>query len=246
MKKFGRDKIALFLACTSVLGGKTQAMNTKGSNPQTVAAVGGAVSRSNKSVKQGLTKNQKLAIAVAASVVGVTAIGLIILGVKKHLDNKNDPNKNKGNKGGNKDNIDEDGSHKNNDDVKNPKSNKKDVNEEGYDYVSEVNNRLKVAGKEKEKDLKSFNEAVDVIKNHKFNENDMEQIGEFLKVVKGEKKIPKEVGGLFNFKSCFILGESNVVGVDLDDGIYMLRFTMKGFEIQKYDKNFDLIYSLKL
>ena len=42
MKKFGRDKIALFLACTSVLGGKTQAMNTsKAQSPQTVAGVGG-------------------------------------------------------------------------------------------------------------------------------------------------------------------------------------------------------------
>ena len=246
MKKFGRDKIALFLACTSVLGGKTQAMNTKGSNPQTVAAVGGAVSRSNKSVKQGLTKNQKLAIAVAASVVGVTAIGLIILGVEKHLDNKNDPNKNKGNKGGNKDNIDEDGSHKNNDDVKNPKSNKKDVNEEGYDYVSEVNNRLKVAGKEKEEDLKSFNKAVYVIKNHKFNENDMKQIGEFLKVVKGEKKIPKDVKISFMLTSRFKFGD-NVVYVELADGMdYGICFKMDGFEIRKYDKNVKLIYSLKL
>lgn len=67
MKKFGRDKIVLFLAYTSVLGGKVQAMNTKGSNPQTVAALGGVTSRSNKSVKQGLTKNQKLTIAVTAS-----------------------------------------------------------------------------------------------------------------------------------------------------------------------------------
>ena len=42
MKKFGKDKIALFLACTSVLGNKASAMNTNEAKaPQTVAAVGG-------------------------------------------------------------------------------------------------------------------------------------------------------------------------------------------------------------
>ena len=63
MKKFGRDKIALFLACTSVLGGKTQAMNTsKAQSPQTVAAVGGATSRINQSVKQGLKRSKEYRI----------------------------------------------------------------------------------------------------------------------------------------------------------------------------------------
>ena len=42
MNKFGKDKIALFLAFTSVLGNKASAMNTnKAQSPQTVAAVGG-------------------------------------------------------------------------------------------------------------------------------------------------------------------------------------------------------------
>ena len=44
MSEFGRDKIALFLACTSFLGGKTSAKDIDGvrsKNPQTVAAVGG-------------------------------------------------------------------------------------------------------------------------------------------------------------------------------------------------------------
>ena len=42
MAKLGKDKIALFLACTSVLGGKTQAMNiSKVQSPQTIGAVGG-------------------------------------------------------------------------------------------------------------------------------------------------------------------------------------------------------------
>ena len=42
MKKFGRNKIALFLACTSVLGGKIQAMNLdEAQTQQTLATVGG-------------------------------------------------------------------------------------------------------------------------------------------------------------------------------------------------------------
>ena len=42
MAKLGKDKIALFLACASVLGGKTQAMNiSKVQNPQTIGTVRG-------------------------------------------------------------------------------------------------------------------------------------------------------------------------------------------------------------
>jgi hypothetical protein len=89
MAKLGKDKIALFLACASVLGGKTQAMNiNKAQSPQTVAAVGGAASRNNQSDKQRLTKNQKLAIGGAASLAVVSAVGLTIWGVKRHNDKK--------------------------------------------------------------------------------------------------------------------------------------------------------------
>ncbi len=49
MAKLGKDKIALFLACASVLGGKTQAMNiSKVQNPQTIGTVGGARNQSKK------------------------------------------------------------------------------------------------------------------------------------------------------------------------------------------------------
>ena len=42
MAKLGKDKIALFLACASVLGGKIQAMNIdKPQSRQTLEAVGG-------------------------------------------------------------------------------------------------------------------------------------------------------------------------------------------------------------
>ncbi len=85
MKKFGNDKIALLLACTSVLSVKTQAIDTtKVQNPQTVAAAVKATSRGNKSVKQGLTKNQKLGIIAAVSFVVASAVGFTIWGVNRN------------------------------------------------------------------------------------------------------------------------------------------------------------------
>ena len=85
MKKFGRDRIALFLTCMSVLGNRTSAMNTnKAQNPQSVAAVRrGVTSRNNQSVRQGLTKNQKLGIIAAASFVVASAVGFTIWGVNR-------------------------------------------------------------------------------------------------------------------------------------------------------------------
>ena len=94
MKKFSRKKIAFALACTSILGVKIQAMDTnKAQTPQTVAAVG-ATSRNNQS-KQGLSKNQKLGIIAAASLVVASVVVFTILGVK-YLGKKescSDPNK---------------------------------------------------------------------------------------------------------------------------------------------------------
>ena len=85
MKKFGNDKIALLLACTSVLSVKTQAVGTnKVQNPQTVAAAVRATSRINQSVKQGLTKNQKLGIIATASFVVASAVGFTIWGVNRN------------------------------------------------------------------------------------------------------------------------------------------------------------------
>ena len=90
MKKFGRDRIALFLTCMSVLGSRTSAMNTnKAQNPQSVAAVGGVTSRNDQFVKQGLTKNQKLGITAAiTTLVAVPAVALTIWGIKKHKNEK--------------------------------------------------------------------------------------------------------------------------------------------------------------
>ena len=90
MKKFGRDRIALFLTCMSVLGSRTSAMNTnKAQNPQSVAAVGGVTSRNDQFVKQGLTKNQKLGIGAAiTTLVAVPAVALTIWGIKKHKNEK--------------------------------------------------------------------------------------------------------------------------------------------------------------
>ena len=56
MNKFGRRKVALFLACASVLGGKTQAMKEPQSR-QTFAAVGGL-----------LIKNQTKALLIGLKI----------------------------------------------------------------------------------------------------------------------------------------------------------------------------------
>ena len=104
MKKFGKDKIALFLACTSLLSDKASAINMgKTQNQHPVAAVGGAISRNNNPVQQGLSKKQKFTIATIASILAFAVIGGTILGVKKYLGNKDEPSK-KDNKDDNKKN----------------------------------------------------------------------------------------------------------------------------------------------
>ena len=92
MKKFGRDRIALFLTCMSVLGSRTSAMNTnKAQNPQSVAAVRGVTSRNDQFVKQGLTKNQKLGITAAiTTLVAVPVIAFTIWGIKRHSKSEQD------------------------------------------------------------------------------------------------------------------------------------------------------------
>ena len=97
MAKLGKDKIALFLACASVLGGKTQAMNiNKVQSLQTIGTVGGATTPVKN---KGLSKKQKIGIAAAITLpVVAAAVGFTIYGVKKHSAKKdNDSNKNNNN-----------------------------------------------------------------------------------------------------------------------------------------------------
>jgi len=92
MKKFGKDKVALFLTCMSVFGNRTSAMNAnKAQNPQPVVAVGGATFRNNRSVKQGLSKNQKLAIGGAVSLAVVSAVGFTIWGITRNKNKSGSP-----------------------------------------------------------------------------------------------------------------------------------------------------------
>ena len=57
MAKLRKDKIALFLACASILGGKAQAVqNIK--TGQTVAAVGGATLKNNKNNLSAMDKSK--------------------------------------------------------------------------------------------------------------------------------------------------------------------------------------------
>ena len=96
MKKFSRRKIALALACASIFGGRTQAMN-KPQSQKTVAAVGGATDKNSNKGFANWAKDHKwqLAVGIGVPVVAATASILAFLGVKYwgKKDNDGDPNK---------------------------------------------------------------------------------------------------------------------------------------------------------
>ena len=102
MRKFGRNKIALLLFLLRFSGGKTSAMElnkVKTQNPQALEAVGGASSRSNQSVKQGLSKNQKLGIGAAAFLVVAAAASFTIWSLTRNKKESDTPKKEDDNKG---------------------------------------------------------------------------------------------------------------------------------------------------
>ena len=71
MAKLEKDKIALFLACASVLSGQTSAMNVnKAQSPKTVAAVGGAAPQ----VRKGMPVGAKVLLGIIG---GASVIELI-------------------------------------------------------------------------------------------------------------------------------------------------------------------------
>ena len=76
MKKFCRKKIAIALACTSILGGKSSTTLY----PQTVEAAGRSVESSSKGFVNWV-KNHKLGVGVGV-LTAITAVTLTILGVK--------------------------------------------------------------------------------------------------------------------------------------------------------------------
>ena len=79
MSKFGRDKIALVLACASIFGGKTQAaQNVK--TGQTVAAVGGATFDNSKALKKSKSmSNLTKGLIIGGSILGA-GLGYEVLG----------------------------------------------------------------------------------------------------------------------------------------------------------------------
>ena len=83
-KRFNRGKIALALACASILSGRTQAMNKNMSQSQkTVAEVGG---EADKNLNKGFAdwaKNHKwqLAVGILVPVIAAASI-LTFFGVK--------------------------------------------------------------------------------------------------------------------------------------------------------------------
>ena len=129
--KSNKKKIVLALACASILGDRTQAIKEPQSL-KTVAAVGGAASRNNNPVQQGLSKKRKLAIVAAVvSLAAVTAIGFTIWGVKKYLDGKDGPSK--------KDNKDD--NNKNNEDIEvTNEGDEKKLNEDSLKKDEKINN----------------------------------------------------------------------------------------------------------
>ena len=77
MKKFGRKKIAIALACTSILGGKSPTTLY----PQTVEAAGRSVESSSKGLVNWV-KNHKWPVIGGASAFVTAAIVSAVLGVK--------------------------------------------------------------------------------------------------------------------------------------------------------------------
>ena len=94
MKKFSRNKIALLLACTSVLGNKASAMNMKkAQNPQSIVAVGGA---SNKDSNKGFVnwiKNHKWQLGIGSTLTVAAVVLSTILSVKYLKPKKEEPKK---------------------------------------------------------------------------------------------------------------------------------------------------------
>lgn len=92
MKRFGKNKIALFLAFASVLSGKTQAMNEPKSH-QILAAVGGAASKNQNGGFVNWVKNHKWQL-VAGTLTTATVVTLAALGIKYLIPkNKEEPKK---------------------------------------------------------------------------------------------------------------------------------------------------------
>lgn len=99
MKKFGKNKVALFLACASILGGKAQAMNkNKPQSNQTLAAVGGVADKKSSQGFVNWVKNHKWQLTVGGTLTVAAAVTLTVLGVKYwgKKDSGGDPNE-KGN-----------------------------------------------------------------------------------------------------------------------------------------------------
>ena len=94
MKKFGGDKVALFLVCMSVLGNKASATNTKkAQNPQIVATEGVVNDKNSNKGLINWVKNHKRQLGVGSTLTVATAVAFTILGVK-YLGKKNKDNNN--------------------------------------------------------------------------------------------------------------------------------------------------------
>ena len=231
MNKFGRRKIALALACASILGDKTQATN-KPQSQKTVAAVGGAASRN-----KGLSKNQKLAITVTASIVGVAAIVSTIWGVRKHLNKKNvGPNQSEDNnvelinKGIEAINEKLQSSFIGNDE-KDLKSIKQLIGHSTKQFALALLNFKEAVINELEKSdpevyVKKFNEMLEIVKSHQFSKEEESKLADLLRIVK-ENKIVTEIEKPIKV-------EKNIIELNSHLGVtYILELKENDFVIKK-------------
>ena len=100
--KNSKKKLALALACASILSGKTQAIKESQSR-ETLAAVGGAAGKESSKGFVNWVKNHKLVVGIGGALTAATAVILTILGVKylgkkdssSGPDKGNNPTKNK-------------------------------------------------------------------------------------------------------------------------------------------------------
>ena len=252
MNKFGRRKIALTLACALVVGGKVQAMSiNKPQNRQTLAAVGGATSRVNQSVKQGLSKNQKLAIGgaaallVVASAVGFTILGFKYFGKKNKDDNNIDKIPNVKEK--NKDNIqqkEKKGKYyeKNQKMIKDGTAKLGDELQKRYDAIRKL--ILNYKDNDLSSHISNIYDTIDdcIIQNsdnikNEHREKYIKMLDEFIDIYSGKKELTK-----FDAEDNTNFGLNvEVQSKSIDYNIYQSEI-----QIQKFNDNGDVIFHMKI
>lgn len=181
MKKFRRKKLAFALACASILGGKTQAMDkNKHQSRQTLAAAGGVTSKNSNNRFVDWAKNHKLVVG-AGLLIPTLLTASIVLGVKYggKKGNGSDPSKDPNAQNFNKDNpqkneqIEVDNKKQTNDNKPNEKKDEQIKNEENNLGVIEIEKEIL---EEKVKNFDLIKNKIDDIQVENKNQKDKDII----------------------------------------------------------------------